>query len=140
MDKLASVLIAIFSGFWAIYGWLKFGIWVEDGPSGGFLPFFIGLMTFILALFGLVSKKSGFPEAITKRNFFPVIGVLVTILLIQIFGMIVSSGLFIIGWLVFLEKYNVKKASVIGVSTTIVIYIVFKFFLQVPFPQGLIGL
>jgi putative tricarboxylic transport membrane protein len=139
LEKIIALGIMLFSGFWAFQGMFKYGLWVDNGPGGGFLPVTIGLITFILAAVGLF-KESKPTVKIEKKNFLPVLGAFVMILAVQIFGMIISSGLFIIAWLLVIEKFKIKKASILGISTTAVIYFVFKFFLNIPFPQGLIGI
>lgn len=128
----------IFSGYWVIQGFFNYGFWMESGPAGGFLPVTIGSMTFILASIGLF--KDTYPtKNINKKNFLPVIGAFIMVFAVQVFGMIVSSGLFIIIWLLFIEKFKLLKASVLGISTIAVIYIVFDIVLKIPFPQGMIG-
>jgi putative tricarboxylic transport membrane protein len=139
MEKVISIAIMVFSGYWVMKGWTTFGFWVDNGPSGGFMPVVFGLITFVLAFYGLIRDNKS-KSKVEVKNFIPVLGALLLILSVKVFGMIVSSGLFIIIWLLYVEKFPIKKASIIGFSTTLVIYFVFKFFLKIPFPQGFLGI
>lgn len=139
LDRIISLSIALFAGFWAYQGWFTYGFWEGNTPGAGFLPFIIGVITALLAIVGFF--KNGPPSfKVEKKNFIPVIGALLMIASISVLGMILSVLLFIILWLLFVEKFTIKRASILGVSTTLVIYVIFDTVLKVPFPKGIIGI
>jgi putative tricarboxylic transport membrane protein len=139
VGKVISIGVLIFAGYWAYKGWFDYGFWRDNGPGGGFLPVTMGLIVIVLTLYGLI-KDNQPAEPVEKRNFAPLIGSVFMIAAIYIFGMLVSAGLFIIAWLIFVEKYPRKKSIIIGCSTTVIIWFLFRFILNVPFPQGFIGI
>ncbi|GCL73480.1 tripartite tricarboxylate transporter TctB family protein [Paenibacillus naphthalenovorans] len=139
MGRIVPAAIALFGVFWAYQGWFHHEIWVDKGPGGGFLPFVIGLLTAVLSLFE-VFKNEPSSSKIEKKHVVPVIATLVMIAAFEVFGMILTFGLFVIAWLAFLEKYPMLKAATIGIGTTAVVYFVFKHFLHVPFPTGYLGI
>ncbi|MGU4854554.1 tripartite tricarboxylate transporter TctB family protein, partial [Escherichia coli] len=69
----------------------------------------------------------------------PVLAVFIVLLGINYLGMMIACCLFIIAWLKFLEQYSLKRASIIGLGTTVAIYLVFKVWLNVPLPTGILG-
>lgn len=139
MDRTISVFIALFGGYWAYKGWIEYGFWVESTPGPGFLPVIIGTATMLLAAVGIL-KNNPPVFRIEKKNFVPVIGALLMVASISVFGMIISILLFLVLWLLFVEKFTIKRAAILGVSTTLVIYLIFDMVLKVPFPTGVIGI
>ncbi|MBP1156949.1 MULTISPECIES: tripartite tricarboxylate transporter TctB family protein [unclassified Paenibacillus] len=139
MGRIVPVGIALFGAFWAYQGWFNNEIWVNKGPGGGFLPFVIGMLTVILSLFEIFKNEPS-DAKIEKKHVIPVIATLVMIAVFEVFGMILTFGLFVIAWMTFLEKYPIRQAAMIGISTTAVVYFIFKYFLQVPFPTGFLGI
>lgn len=139
MGRIVPLAIALFGAFWAYQGWFNNEIWVNKGPGGGFLPFVVGILTSVLSLVEIFKNEPS-SSKIEKKHVIPVIATLVMIAAFEVFGMILTFGLFVIAWLAFLEKYPVRKAATIGISTTAVVYFIFKYFLQVPFPTGYLGI
>lgn len=139
MGRIIPLIIAVFGAFWAYQGWFEYGIWVNRGPGGGFIPFVIGLLTVLLCIPEIVANKSPV-FAIEKKHAIPVIATVIMLAAVKLLGMVITFGLFMAGWLVFLEKYPKLRAAVIGVSTSAVTYFLFKHFLQVPLPTGYLGI
>ncbi|KKK36501.1 hypothetical protein WQ57_18985 [Mesobacillus campisalis] len=138
MDRMISVFIILFGGYWAFKGWTEYGFWIDKTPGSGFLPVIIGIATMLLATLGLL-KNNPPVFRIEKKNFVPVIGALLMVASISVFGMIISILLFLVLWLLIVEKFTIKRASILGLSTTLVIYLIFDMVLKVPFPTGIIG-
>lgn len=142
MDKIVgriiSIGILIFSGYWAYQGYFEYGFWDGTAPGAGFLPVTMGLIVFIMTLVGLF-KKAKAAHPVSRKNFTPLWGAVVLILAVKIFGMILSTGLFLIIWLYYLEKFTIKKSAIISISTTVIIWFLFRFILNVPFPTGFVG-
>ncbi|WP_165842259.1 tripartite tricarboxylate transporter TctB family protein [Paenibacillus xerothermodurans] len=143
MGRIVPMVIALIGAYWAYQGWFKYGVWVNKGPGGGFLPFVAGVLTTVLCCVESAksAKQSGEKAAkIQAKQWLPVAATIVMIAVFQVCGMIVTFGLFVIAWLLFFERYPIHRAAFIGVSATAVIYLVFRFFLQVPFPAGYLGI
>jgi len=137
--RIVSILIAIAGAYWAITGWTQHGFWVNKGPGGGFLPVIIGTLTLLLS-FPDILKGMKSVVKIERVHIYPIIGALLVIAFSNIFGMMITLGLFMIVWLIVLGKYTIPRAAIIGISTTAIVYVVFKLFLHVPFPTGFMGI
>jgi multisubunit Na+/H+ antiporter MnhB subunit len=139
MGKFIALIIGLMGACWAYKGWFEYGFWVDNSPGGGFLAVIVGSLTVLLCLMELFKNQTPTTK-LEKRHVLPVIATIIMLIAINYLGMIISFGLFIIGWLIILEKYTKLRALFIGLSSTVVIYFIFKFFLHVPFPTGYLGI
>ena len=55
-------------------------------------------------------------------------------------GLFLTMTLMLFSWLKFLSKYSWKKSILVTVCWMAFLYAVFKLWLQLPLPQGLLGL
>lgn len=78
--------------------------------------------------------------ALQRRAFYPVLATVLALASVSVLGLIISMGLFVFFWLIILEKFSLPKATTIGACSTLFIYVVFKVWLMVPFPKGLLGI
>lgn len=140
MNRILPIAIFLFASFWAYKGWFEYGFWENGGPGGGFLAVIAGVLCAVLCLIELVKGEKSAASSVTGKHFIPVIACLILLVLVKVFGMILSFGLFMIAWLVFLEKFTITKAVVAGLCTAGVVYLLFKLFLHVPLPTGYFGI
>ena len=121
MDRVISGLCILVGGFWAYKGWFTYGIWVDKGPGGGFLPVVMG---FFIILLSFAQLRKSFKEPyqkieISSRILIPIITVVVSVILTKWLGLIVTMTLMTIFWLLIVEKYSLLKSTVTGVLTGI---------------------
>jgi len=130
-------MIALFG----IYqGWFRYGFWENNGPGSGFIPVIACVLLAIFTL-SIFMKDIKQPSVLNKKQLYPIVGGGILLLLsIQVVGMILSIAVFMIVWLFAIEKSPILRASIYGLTTTAVIYIIFKVALEVPLPEGLIGI
>lgn len=134
---IISILIGV---YWIYYAVTKYGLWAGTAPGAGFLPMVVGLMLIIFSIWILTTPVVYKEGALQKKAFYPVIASILGLASVSIFGLIISMGLFVLLWLLILEKFSIFKATIIGVCATLFIYFVFKVWLMVPFPKGLLGI
>jgi hypothetical protein len=112
-------------------------------PGSGFMPFGLGVTLAILAILIIVTNR-GTDEKRTpfwapKAWFHPLLAIVITGVYIIVFddiGAITSVVLLVAGWLFFVERKRVMVAVGTGVLTGLVVYLVFDWLLQTPFPRG----
>ena len=122
MEKTVKLSL-LFIGLYALYSSFKYGIWVNNGPGGGFIALFIGLILIVLCGYSLLKEKSQlFKINELKKSLIPFIGI----------------GIYILAWLVLIEKYKPIKALAIDLTICVFMYAVFSIWLKVPFPNGII--
>lgn len=142
MDRVISFFCILVGGFWAYKGLFTYGIWVDKGPGGGFLPVTIGLLIILLTLAQLrKSFKLPYQKIhISSRILIPIITCLAAVILTEFLGLIVTMTVMTIFWLKVIEKYSWHKSTITGVVTGAFLYGVFTVWLQVIFPKGFIGI
>ncbi|WP_409202842.1 hypothetical protein [Vibrio sp. SS-MA-C1-2] len=52
-------------------------------------------------------------------------------------GFFIALFVFISGWFILIEKFNVKKATLISAITVVILFLIFEMWLSVPFPRGM---
>lgn len=138
MEKTVKLSL-LFIGLYALYSSFKYGIWVNNGPGGGFIALFIGVILIVLCGYSLLKEKSEvFKINELKKSLIPFGGILLTLLVIKVFGFFMGIGIYILVWLVLIEKYKPIKALTIDLTICVFMYAVFSIWLKVPFPNGII--
>jgi putative tricarboxylic transport membrane protein len=119
----------------------------DIGPGPGFLPVWLGVAMAVLATLLFVgatrSREAGgawLPGGKGLARLLVVFGAtaLFTALL-DVIGMISGTALFLIGILRFLEGYPWGQTLAIAVGIAALNFVVFTYWLQVPFPVGVLG-
>jgi len=119
----------------------------EAGPGPGFLPVWLGVaMAILAALLFVGATRSGeaggawLPSGKGLARLLVVFGATaVFTALLDVVGMILGTALFLVGILRFLEGYPWGQTLGIAVGVAAANYLVFTYWLQVPFPIGVLG-
>ncbi|KJS83026.1 MAG: hypothetical protein JM58_13500 [Peptococcaceae bacterium BICA1-8] len=148
-DQITGALLLALSVYIALTGLSLELWWGDEGPGPGFLPFFVAVCLAILSLMLILSTLK--KDNKVQGNVFSQEGLklLVTIigssvvagLLVNFVGMIVAMGL-LAGFLVTFLAEERKIFTSIGmmVILPLVLYLIFRVGLDVPFPKGILGL
>jgi hypothetical protein len=145
-DQVGGLLLLVLAvGFSA--GALQYPYWAPTGPGSGFLPFWLGVALGILALLLVVQAgRAGtagpawLPAGVGLLRLLVVVGAtVVLVVLLPVLGMTLGAALFLVGILRFLEAYSWPATMAIAVGTAVVNYLVFTYWLRVPFPVGVLG-
>ncbi len=119
----------------------------DTGPGSGFLPVWLGVAMAILAVLLFIgATRTAHPGGAWLPRGRGLLRLLVvfgaTALLVALMntvGMILGTALFMVGILRFLEGYPWLHSLGIGAAIAVVNYLVFTYWLQVPFPTGVLG-
>lgn len=140
MKRFFPVLALILGLYWVVQGTI-YGLWTRQGPGPGFLPVIAGVLAVVFSLAVLVaSRKDKSESKFTWKAFLPVAALIAVVLSSYVLGLIVALAIYIFLWLRFMEKYQIKKSLIIGISCAGILYIVFGVWLKVPFPLGIFEL
>jgi putative tricarboxylic transport membrane protein len=134
---------AVFSGM-ALW---KYTYWGPTGPGSGFLPFWLGLAMVALAGSLLIgawrAREPGvrwLPEGAGLRRLVVVLGVTAgLIMLLKVIGMAVGTVLFLSAILRLVEGMRWRSTLAIAIGAAAFNYLVFTYWLRVPFPVGVLG-
>ncbi len=120
---------------------------VEFSPGAGFFPFWLGISLLICSLILLVgstilklhrTEKNPLPGKPAFLRIIAILGsLLVSILLFERIGFLITMSLFVAFLLIFLEKYRWYSGILISVLMVSAVYGIFKIWLKVPLPSGI---
>ena len=125
----------------------KYTYWGPTGPGSGFLPFWLGLAMAVLAAGLLLGTRRArepgarwLPEGAGLRRLVAVLGVTAgLVVVLKIVGMVVGTVLFLVALLRFVERMRWRSTLAIAVGTATANYLIFTYWLRVPFPLGVLG-
>ncbi|WHH60353.1 tripartite tricarboxylate transporter TctB family protein [Petroclostridium sp. X23] len=134
--------LSVIIGIYCVYsGLFVYELWVRRGPGGGFMPVLGGGLAIIFGIMAFIANsKDKSPSGFSWKAFIPVAALIGLILGSYVFGLIISIAIYIFLWLKFMEKYNVAKSVVTGVTCAAILYGIFVAWLKVPLPSGIFEL
>jgi hypothetical protein len=140
---VAAILLLI--GIVVVVTSLKLGAgWTSDGPGSGYFPFGIGVLicisgagTMLKSLFGKDKDTAVFVDSEQlKRVLQVLIPAIVYVGAIEVFGVYVSSVVYIALFMVFLGKFSVVKAIIAALLVNVVFFLMFEVWFKVPLYKG----
>ena len=147
IDQATGILLLALAVWFAAVALTQYTYRGSTGPGSAFLPFWLAVAMGALAL-ALVAQaaRSGdggggaFPAGRGLLRLLVVVGATAAfIALMNAVGMMLGTVLFLVGLLRLLEGYAWRVAIGVAVATAGVNYLVFTFWLRVPFPVGWLG-
>lgn len=149
-DLFSSFCLFVLGLFIAFQA-MRLSIWRESGPGEGFFPLLVAfiitglsLLIMVRSIFLIRAQKNQIRKNGKKNtaNFFGVISYIIVMALFSVLfewiGFLITSSLFFILVLKYVEGQRMKIAILVGLTSVIVSYFLFVYFLQVPLPKGLI--
>jgi uncharacterized membrane protein YiaA len=143
--EIITALMFIVVGVVVMVGSLKLGAkWGSDGPESGYFPFYISLIILICSSVTLIqsirAKELADETFVEREPFRQVMAVLIPaalfVLGVQLIGIYVAGVLYITFFMVWLGKYAVWKALAVGLGVSIVLFMMFEYWFQIPLPHG----
>lgn len=145
----ASGLALLGVGLFLALQSIRLPLWGVSGPEAGFYPLTIAVIIVSLSLF-LVLKSGVFtgprgeekpaPQGMDQIHLHKVFAYLVLVLLygilIEKVGFLITSAFLLFLILKFVERQGWKATLLVGVTSILISYLLFVYFLQVPLPRG----
>lgn len=165
-DIIFSLVLIVVSIAWIFEG-IQLGLWIPGVSAGsGFVPAVFAALTLVSSLFVIYSslkkrrapakaapaqeEEAGEEEAAgvgVQKTGLAKLGTLVPVLFgiggifcLQLFGLVITVFAIAFLWLMFVSSQGLKKSLMIAVLITLFIYMVFEFWLKIPFPGDIIRL
>lgn len=141
---LAIVLIEMFVAVvWIQQGIVRYGFWGDGKPGGGFVPVVFAALVLIVSLAILIrvvfgKKNTGEKYRFQAESYLPAAAAVIGAFMIQVLGIAAAVFFFTTIWMRYLSKYAWVTTLISSSLFTVFIYGVFRLWLRVPFPQGLI--
>ncbi|MDO8304646.1 tripartite tricarboxylate transporter TctB family protein [Herminiimonas sp.] len=148
VEAVVAALLLLLGIVVAISSWELGAGWTTDGPGSGYFPFYIGLVicisgagTLFQALFAKNKNTEVFVDGEQlKRVLQVLIPAAIYVGAIQVFGIYVSSAVYIALFMVFLGKFSPLKAVISAVCVNTVFFFMFEVWFKVPLFKGSIDL
>ena len=128
-------------------GSLRLSIGNVHNPGPGFFPLFLGLSMATLSIVSFIRPEGQVKGIAFRRGWrsgkvtFSIYAVLIAYLfLFKILGFYVSTFLLLGCLMKFSGEKGYKRTFLISVLTLMVVYAVFRKFLVIPFPKGMLGI
>jgi hypothetical protein len=143
--EIIVALLFLTVGLIVMISSIKLGAkWGSDGPESGYFPFYISLIILVsssITLFQAFKNKEQAKEGfVEKEPFRQVLAVLIPaavyVLGVQLIGIYVASAIYIAIFMVWLGKYVIWKAAAVGFGVSIVLFMMFEHWFQIPLPHG----
>ena len=145
----ASGVALLALGLFLAFQSIRLPLWGSSGPEAGFYPLAIAVIIVSLSLFlvlksGILARPRGeeklVEQGMEKIRFHKVFAYLVLMLLYGILvekvGFLITSALLLFLILKLVERQGWKATLLVGVTSIVISYALFVYFLQVPLPRG----
>jgi hypothetical protein len=145
-DLATSALLLVCSLAFSAGALKYYEYWGDGGPGPSFLPFWLGIVMALLAVAMLVKtlrkKDAGeawLPVGKARNRVLGVIGItIVFVALLKVLGMVVASVLYLAVLMRYLERNSWPLTAGVSLGAAAVNYLVFAYWLKVPFPEGML--
>jgi hypothetical protein len=146
-DRVAAVLLLAFGAGYALTAARSYTYWGAHGPGSGFFPFWLGVAMVVLAVLFLIGASrrpdpgpSWLPRGYGLVRLVVVLAASVLfVVLLPVLGMPLTTGLFLLGLLRFLEGHAWPIALGVALVTALGNWAIFAWWLRVPLPVGVLG-
>jgi cation transport ATPase len=146
-DRVTAALLLAFALAFSAGALKYYPYWGEGGPGSAFLPFWLGLVMAALAVLMLVrrprpadSAVDWFPRGEGRKRVLVVIGVTAALVAgLKIIGMVLGTALYLAVLMRFLGRHRWPLTLAVAAAAAGVNYLVFAYWLRVPFPVSPLG-
>lgn len=146
-DRITAVLLLAFAVAFSAGALKYYPYWGEGGPGSAFLPFWLGLVMAALAALMLVRRPrerdaliDWMPRGEGRKRVLVVIGITaVFVALLKVVGMILGTALYLAVLMRFLGRHRWALTVAVAAAAAGVNYLVFAYWLRVPFPVSPLG-
>ena len=145
--EIATAAIVLLFGLLFLYTSYELGFrWGSDGPQSGFFPFYVSLFLCIASAAVLFhglrgSDRKSREVFVNAGQFKQVLSVLIPagafVLGIQLIGIYVASALYIAVFMRWLGKYSWLKSVLLAIAVSVISFMMFEVWFQVPLYKGL---
>ena len=150
MTLIVDSFLFIFGAYWFIASVINFDIWKNISIGAGLIPTFVSGLLIIILVPSLIKNikralkdKQDFKESfqcVKKIEFIPVLIVAACLVSNYLIGLVLTLIIMLFCWLKWIAKYSIKTSCIVTIVTMGIIYGVFKVWLRLPIPTGLLGI
>lgn len=163
-DIIFSCVLILISGIWIAEG-LRLGLWIPGVSAGsGFVPTVFAVVTLLSSIWVIVSAVRKNREDNTSADHsadadasageeteipgkwealkpvIPVVFAVGGLFSLQLFGLVITVFLISFLWMKFVSRLSTRNVIIFTVCITLFIYLVFEYWLRIPFPGDIINI
>ena len=146
-DRIAGAALLAFAVAFCAGALKYYGYSTPDGPGSGFFPFWLGVIMAVLAAMMLVGAlrspdpgAAWLPRGDGLRRLVVVLGITFAfVALLKVVGMILGTALFLVVLMRTVDRTAWPTTLLVAAATAGVNYLVFAYWLKVPFPVSVFG-
>jgi len=139
-----AVVVFLFGAVVVIDSYRLGAGWGEDGPRAGYFPFYIGLLicfsSAVIFARGLrdssLAAKSFVSRDALKKILTVLVPTVVYVALIKFLGFYLAATVYIAYFMWQLGRYPWIKIAPVAVGVSVVFFLIFEVWFQVPLPKG----
>lgn len=150
MTLIIDGILLCVGSYWFVTSVTSLTLFQGMSIGGGLLPAFASGLLILLVIIEIVNTfrkekidKAYFQKTIRDVNWKDMIPLGIGVLCLigsWLIGLFLTLTVMLFCWLKVLSKYSWKKSAVVTVCVMAFLYGVFKLWLRLPLPQGLLGL
>ena len=150
MPLIIDGILLCVGSYWFVTSVTSLTLFQGMSIGGGLLPAFASGLLILLVIIEIVNTfrkekidKAYYQKTIRDVNWKDMIPLGIGVLCLigsWLIGLFLTLTVMLFCWLKVLSKYSWKKSAVVTVCVMAFLYGVFKLWLQLPLPQGLLGL
>jgi len=139
IELITAICFIAFGGIFVWYGITEYKFWLGKGPGSGFFPTVSGLLLIGATLVVLFKKQSGKPLPFDMRSVIPVVIVGVGIMVVPVIGLLPMLAVMTFFWIKVIEKGPMFQALLSTFLVALVVWLIFRFWLDIVFPDNLLS-
>lgn len=150
MQLIFEVILLCIGLYWCGTAVCTLPLWRGNSIAGGLLPAFASGVMVLLLLYRIIKElrsgnvgKSYFSESFKAIDWKCMVPLLIGVVVLgstYVIGLFLSLTIMLFCWLKFLSGYGWLKSLLVTVCVMAVLYAIFKLWLVVPLPKGMLGL
>jgi hypothetical protein len=142
-DRVTAALLLAFAVAFSAGALKYYPYWGEGGPGSAFLPFWLGLVMAGLAILMLLRRPrpaDAFVDWLPRKRVLVVIAVTTAfVALLKVVGMILGTALYLAILMRFAGRHSWPLTVAVAAAAAGFNYVVFAYWLRVPFPVSPLG-
>ena len=145
-DRVTAALLLAFAVAFSVGALKQYQWWGSGGPGPAFMPFWLGLVMALLALWLLIRSwkqqhpgEAWLPRGEGLRDMLVVLAATVAfVVLLKVTGMIIGTALYLAFLVRYLGRHRWWVTFAIALAAAGFNWLVFVHWLRVPMPEGMI--
>ena len=145
-DRVTAALLLAFAVAFSVGALKQYQRWGSGGPGPAFMPFWLGLVMALLALWLLIRSwkqqhpgEAWLPRGEGLRDMLVVLAATVAfVVLLKVTGMIIGTALYLAFLVRYLGRHRWWVTFAIALAAAGFNWLVFVHWLRVPMPEGMI--